>query len=225
MRRMFGALAVGLFAAAAASGHALYVVPDGQDPGKLVVVFSDDLSPDAKVKTETWKKFDGLTLSAKGAGGAVTAVKTTRGEHCLTAAAPAGTAVIFGQVDYGVYTKAGGKPTFVKYYPKAVVGGVPADGGQTDAAFQLVPVVEAGKVRFRVLADSKPAAGVKVEVLLPEKKDKAEATTGGDGLTPSYEGAGRYAATARRVEEKSGESSGQKYEQVSHVATLVVDVK
>jgi hypothetical protein len=225
MRRMIGAVAVGLAAAAAAAGHELYVVPDGGDPGKITIVFGHGVKPDKNVKPETWKKFEGLKLSARGADGAVTEVKWEKAEHCFKAAAPAGSRVVFGQVDYGVSTRAGGKPTLVRYYPKAVVVGVPADGGKTDAAFQLVPVAEAGKVRFRVLAGGKPAAGVTVEVTAPEKDEPAEATTDADGLTPAFEGVGRFLAAARRVEVASGESNGQKYEQVSHVATLVADVK
>ena len=225
MRRMFGALVVGLSAVAVAHGHALYIVPAAGDGGQVTVVFSDDLSPDARIKPATWKKFDGLRLTAVAADGKTTELTPASGDHCLTASAPAGTRVLFGQVDYGVSTKGGGKPTFVKYYPRAILGGPPADGGKADAALQIVPKPEAGKVRFQVLADGKPAAGVKVSVIAPEKKEPAEATTDEHGLTPAYEGAGRYGVTARRVEEKSGEARGEKYEQVSHVATLVVDVK
>jgi uncharacterized GH25 family protein len=227
MPRLLGAWLVGLAATAIAQAHALYVVPDLADSAKLVVVFSDDLSPDAKIKAETWKKMDGLKLTARSADGTTTDVKWERAEHSLKATVPAGTRVVFGKINYGVSTR-GAKPTLVHFYPKAIVGAVPVDGGKIGEAvgLEIVPKVEGGKVRFQVLAAGKPVAGAKVAVMLPEKKDeKGDATTDDQGLTPAFEGTGRYGVTVRHSEEKAGEANGQKYELTNHVATLVMDVK
>ena len=90
MPRLLGALLVGLAAAAAAQAHALYLVPDPADATKLVVVFSDDLAPDANIKDATWKKIDGLKLTARSADGTTADVKWERGNHCLKATVPAG---------------------------------------------------------------------------------------------------------------------------------------
>ncbi|MGL6095526.1 MAG: DUF4198 domain-containing protein [Fimbriiglobus sp.] len=224
MRRMMTALFLGLSAAAAAHAHAVYVVPTAD--GQIVVVFSDDLKPDARIKDATWRKLDGLTLTAKSADGTATPVKLEKGEHSLKATVPAGTRVVVGAVDYGVSTK-GTKPALLKFYPKAVLGELTA-GGKSAAGLDIVPSVEAGKVRFQVLAAGKPVAGAKVSVMLPEKKgdaEKADATTDETGQTPAFEGTGRFAVTVRHVEPTAGERNGEKYEQVTHVATLVVDVK
>ena len=130
MRRMICALAVGLVAAAAAAGHRTVRRPDGGDPGKVIVVFGHGVTPDKNVKAETWKKLEGLKLSARGADGKATDVKWEKAEHCFKAAAPAGSRVVFGQADAGVTTRAGGKPTLVRYYPKAVMAASPRTAGR-----------------------------------------------------------------------------------------------
>lgn len=227
MIRLLGALFVGLAATAVAQAHALYVVPDSADPAKAVVVFSDTLDPDANIKDATWKKLDSLKLTARAADGNATDVKCERGEHCLKAIVPAGTKVVSGYINYGVSTR-GEKPALIHFYPKAIVGAIPADGGKIGDAvgLEIVPKVEGGKVRFQVLAAGKPVAGASVGVMLPGKKDaKGDVTTDEQGFTTAFDGTGRYGVTIRHVEPKAGEVGGQKYDQVTHVATLVADVK
>lgn len=228
MNRLFAALAVCIAAAAAVRGHAVYLVPDAADAGKITVVFSDDLNPDAKVREATWKKLDGFKLTARTASGTATVAPCEKGEHCLKALVPADARLVFGQVDYGVSTRHVEKPTFVKFYPKAILGPIPADGGKIGEACELevVPSVEGSKVRFQVLAAGKPVAGAAVSVMIPAKNgEKADATTDDRGFIPAFVGTGRYAATVRRAEEKAGEADGQKFAAINRVATLVVDVK
>jgi uncharacterized GH25 family protein len=227
MSRLFGALLLGLAVAAVAHAHALYLVTDARDATKVLVVFGDELAPDETTKEATWKRFDGLKLSARDKAGKDTPVKFTRGKGHLLATVPAGTQVVFGEVEYGLFAKGKGAPKLIKYYPKAIVGAVPDDGGRLgkSAGLEIVPKAEAGKVRFQVLARGKPVAGVTVSVLLPKEKGEAEAKTDEEGWTKSFDGAGRYGVTCRKVEPKGGERDGKKYDGVSHTATLVVDVK
>jgi uncharacterized GH25 family protein len=226
MRRSFGALLAILATAVAAHGHALYLVPDAADPGKAVVVFGHALAPE-KVKDGTWKRFAGLKLTAVDESGKTTELKFTEASDHLAVAVPPGTRVIFGQVDSGIYAKEGAKPKLVRYYPKAILGAEPAD--RTAVAnpplLEILPVRDGGKTRFRVVMKGQPVAGARVEVLLPEKQEHADATTDEAGLTPGFEGVGRFGVTARVDEPKSGEVNGQKYEAIAHTATLVVDVK
>ncbi len=232
MRRMIGAVVVGLLATAAVQAHALYVVANlGNATTQITLVFSDDLNPDPRVKDATWKKLDGTKLSVKTRTGTVTEVKTEKGEACLKAAytvteAGSDPSVIFTTVDYGVSTK-GEKASRVFFYPKGIVGEVPADGGKLGekCGLEVVPKVEGGKVRFQVLAAGKPVKDAKVSVMLPKDDAKDTATTDEAGWTQAFDGAGRYGVTVRHVEAKGGEVNGTKYEQTSHVATLVVDVK
>lgn len=233
MRRMIGAVVVGLAAAAAVQAHAVYIVANlGDASTQVTVVFSDDLNPDPRVKDATWKKFDGVKLSARTASGKIIAVKPEKGEACLkatiraTAPTPDDPRVIYGSIDYGVSTK-GEKSSRVRFHPKAIVGPIPADGGTLGEAcgLEIVPKVEGGKVRFRVLAAGKPVKDAAVTVLLPKDDQKDTATTDEAGWTPAFDGTGRYGVTVRRVEPTAGEVNGTKFEQTSDVATLVVDVK
>jgi hypothetical protein len=45
-----------------------------------------------------------------------------------------------------------------------------------------------------------------------------------DGFTPEYDGSGRFAVVAKRVEAKSGEHAGKKYDEARTYATLVCDI-
>jgi uncharacterized GH25 family protein len=230
MRRWFSALCVGFLSVAVASGHAVLIVPSSDDPTKATIVFSDSLQPDDRVKAESWKKLEGMKLRAIKADGTSSEIAWKQGEHSISVNAPTGTKVIQGVVDYGVYQKGDAKPMFIKFYPKAIVGSVPSDGGVTDVALQVVPSIDAGKVRFRVLLNGKPMKDAKVSVLVPTAKgddahSKPPATTDEAGYTQAFEAKGQYGVTARHSEAKSGEADGKKYESINHVATLVVDVK
>ncbi len=223
MRRLLAATAIGLFVAAFASAHALYITVAGE---KIVVVFSDNLEPDAKVKEATWKKVGTPTFSARDARGKATEVKTEAGESCLKATVPAGTTMISGTVPYGISTH-GDKPKLQTYYPKAVLAGTTGRDATIGASaiLEIVPEVEAGKVRFLVLAKGKPVAKAEVSVLVPEKKEIEKATTDDKGLTAAFDAKGRYGVVVRMVEAKAGELKGEKYEEVGAVATLVFDAK
>jgi uncharacterized GH25 family protein len=221
--RCITSLAFGLVLVAFAQAHALYITTAGE---KVVVVFSDNLEPDTKVKEATWKKVGTPTLSARDAKGKVTEVKTEAGESCLKAMVPAHTAMLYGTVPYGVSAH-GDKPKLLTYYPKAILdGGTGRDAtiGKT-AILEIVPEVEAGKVRFLVLAKGKPVAKAEVSVLVPEKGEPEKATTDDKGLTPAFDAKGRYGVTVRLTETKAGELKGEKYEEVGSTATLVVSVK
>jgi hypothetical protein len=227
MRRLFAVMIFMIGLTLAAQAHAPYIVAEGGDAAKAIVIFSDELKPDDRIKEATWKKMSGLKLVARNAAGTETPVEWSQGEHCLKCAAPVGTQVIYGRVEYGTFAKGENKPMFLVYYPKTILGAIPADAGNVaTAGLDVLPKVEAGKVRFQVLLNGKPTSGIKLSLILPEgAKDKAEATTDEQGLTQAFEAKGRYGVTARFSETKSGESAGVKYETVMHVATLVVDVK
>lgn len=226
MARMFGVLLLGIATAAVAQAHALFLIP-GAEATKVLVVFGDQLAPDEATKDATWKRLEGLKLSARDGAGKVTPVKHTKEKGHLLATVPAGTQVVFGEVEYGLYAKGDATPMLIKYYPKTIIGAVPADGGKLDDAVEVdvVPKVESGKVRFRVLARGKPVAGAGVGVMVPGKKEEAQEKTDEAGWTKAFEESGKYGVTYRQVEKKGGERDGKKFDGVSHTATLVVDVK
>ena len=220
MIRSLFVLAVLVAAPFVALAHMVYVVPDA-DGKTIVVVFSDTLDPDTKVTTD---KLAGLKLTGHTADGKSVAVEAKREPHQFTATLPAGTAVVSGDVIYGLMTKSE-KPTLLVYHPKAVTGG--ATGAKAtvgeSAALEVVPVTEGGKTRFRLLAKGKPVAGSEGNVLLPDGK-KEKVTTDKEGYTAAFEGSGRFAAWLRHSEVRAGEHDGKKFEEVRRYATLVADV-
>jgi uncharacterized GH25 family protein len=220
MYRMFGALVVGLFAVAAAHGHFTFVVPDASG-SSAKLIFSDDLNPDTNVSVE---KIAGTKLTLRDAAGKDTPLELKKGEGCYLVSLPgSGPRVVFGTTDYGVMQKGDAKPYLLVYYPKALVGEVPAKAATVGARLEVVPAGEPGKPRFRVLADGKPAAEAEVTVLVPGSA-KQMVKTDKEGLTPAFAASGRYGVFARWTEAKSGEHAGKKYEEVRHYATLVADV-
>ena len=94
----------------------------------------------------------------------------------------------------------------------------------TDSRVRHLPVVEGGKVRFKVLTKGKPLAKAEVSVTA-DGKESVKRTTDDAGLTPATEGSGRYAAYVRHTSETPGEIDGKKYDVLADYATLVVDVK
>lgn len=220
MRRFLLTLLTSAVAAACGFAHFVYVVPaaDGQS---VTVVFSEDLKPDENVPIE---KIASLKLTSV-ANGKPTPVSCQAGEHRLTAPLPAGTKTVYGSVTYGLMTR-GEKPSLLVYHPKAVLTG--SSEAETtvgkEAALEAVPVVTDGKVKFRLLAAGKPVADAEGSLLLPNGETE-KVKTDKDGYTAAFTGSGRYAVWLRHTEPKAGEHAGQKYAEVRHYATLVVDVK
>lgn len=77
MRQILGIVLLGL-TTAVVHAHALLLVPADNDPSKIQVVYSDDFAPDLNIKDATWKRFEGLKLSARDSSGKITAVKHTK---------------------------------------------------------------------------------------------------------------------------------------------------
>ncbi len=223
MRRLLLSLAFGLTLVAFAQAHAIFITASGE---KVVVVFSDSLEPDTKVKEATWKRVGTPTLSARDTKGKVTEVKTESAEASLKATVPAGTAIVYGTVPYGISTR-GDKPKLLTFYSKAVLDGSTGKAATLGnaAVLEIVPEVEAGKVRFLVLAKGKPVAKTEVGVMVPEKNETETVTTDDKGLTPAFDAKGRFGVTVRVTEAKAGELKGEKYDEVGLTATLVFKAK
>jgi len=220
MCRMFGAAAVGLLAVAVAQAHFTFVVPDaGGSSAK--VIFSDDLNPDPNVSVE---KIANTKLTLRDAAGKESPLETKKGDGCYLVNLPGGgPRVVYGTTEFGVSQKGTDKPYLLVYYPKALVGSVPEKLAATGAKLEVVPAGGSGQVQFRVVSEGKAAADVEVTVLLPASGKKA-VKADKDGLTPAFDGSGRYGVFARLTEAKTGEHAGKKYEEVRHYATLVAEV-
>jgi hypothetical protein len=197
----------------------VYLVP-AKDGQSLTVVFSDSLDPDENVKMD---KLAGLKLVAR-TDGKDAPVDCTKGDHSFAAKSPKGASVVYGTVVYGLLSKSA-KPTLLMYHPKAVLGGAAAKDSTVgeSTALEIVPVSEAGKTRFRLLAKGKPVAAAEGTVVLPDGT-KEKVMTDKDGYTPEFEKTGRYAAYMKLTEARTGEHDGKTYVEVRHYATLVADV-
>lgn len=223
MHRYFTALIASVAAAAAASAHFVFVVP-AADGKAVTVVFSDSLEPDENVPVA---KIAGLKLTAKSAGGKTAPVELKAAEHALSGTFPtAGPQMTYGSVTYGMMSRKDTKPALLVYHPKAVAAGVSAADATIgkDCPLEAVPVTEAGKTRFRLLAAGKPVVAAEGSVVLPDGK-KEKLKTDADGYTQAFAGTGRYGVWLRNVAATAGDHGGEKYEEVRHYATLVADVK
>ena len=206
----------------AAFAHMVYIVPNADGPG-AIVVFSDTLAADPKV---AMTKLQGLKLTARFEAGKETPVELTTAEHQLTAAKGfEGAKVVSGSVTYGFSSKAE-VPALIVYHPKFVAAGVTGKEATVGekCALEIVPVTVGGKTRFQLLAAGKPVENGEGTVTRPDGK-KEPLKTDKDGFTAAFEATGRYAAYLRHVEAKPGEHEGKKYAEAKHYATLVVDVK
>lgn len=219
----FLAFAITLAAAATASAHFPFLVPDGPDKGKAV--FSDSLKPDsAGVPVD---KIAGTKLAVIDNGKAAELSWThDKAANCYTFAVPgSGSRIVVGTTDYGVLQRGDSKPFHLRYYAKAIFGDIPVEEKATAGALvplELIPIVDSGKLRFKVVAGGKPMAKVEVTVLIPGEEKSKVVVTDDAGLTSTFDKSGAYGAYARMAEAKSGEQGGKKYEEVRNYATLVV---
>jgi uncharacterized GH25 family protein len=220
---MCAAAFLAAIAVATTQAHFPFIVPES-DGTSAKVVFSDDLNPDMNVNIE---KIASTKLTLRDRGGKESALEWKKGDGFYAVNVPGtGTRIVYGVTDYGVLQKGDTKPFKLAYYPKAVVGA--AIGKESTVGeklpLEIVAFRELGKVKFQVLAAGKPVADAEVTVLLPGSGKKA-AKTDKNGFTTEFDGSGRYGATAKVIETKTGDHAGKKYEEIRNYATLVCDIE
>ena len=201
-----------LWGAIPASAHFVYIVPDGA--AGVAVVLSENLEPDPNVGTD---RFADTKLQVRDSQGQDEPITLTKAEDCFKAAVPGkGPRIVFGRSELGVLARGTGKPL--------LLGPVPAEARTLGKVtpVEIVPVGAVPQLRFQVLSQGKPAAGIDVSILTPSDKSE-KVVTDDKGLTPVVSEAGRYAVWARIVEAKPGELGGKKYEEIRHYPTLVCD--
>ena len=206
-----------------ACAHFPFLVPDGPSKGKAV--FSDTLKPDDKgVPVD---KIAGTKLAVLASGKAADLTLTLdKAANCYTFEVQGtGSRIVVGTTDYGVLQRGEGKPMWLRYYPKAIFGDIPAVENATAGPIvplELVPIVDGGKLKFKALAAGKALAKAEVTVMIPGEEKTKVVVTDESGMTAAFDIAGPYGAYVRQVEAKSGEQGGKKYEEVRNYATLVV---
>ena len=223
MSRMIVAPLFLLLTVSLAQGHFPFVVPEGK--GDIArVVFSDDLNPDTAVNIE---KIANTKLTLRDAAGKESALEWKKGEGFYTVNIPgSGTRVVYGVTDYGVLQKGEGKPFKLVYCPKAIVGSATAKEATVGEKLELevLAVASSSKTKFQVRAAGKPVPELEVTVILPDVTKKA-VKTDKEGFTPEFESRGRYGVIAKRIESKTGEHAGKKFDETRTYATLVCDIE
>lgn len=219
MNRILSCMLLALGAIGFAQAHFVFVTPD---PGGATarVVMSENLTPDIGVAMIAGGKFSLLD-----AHGSSTSLTLTKAEpNFFTVALPgSGTRIVQGTTDLGVMARGQGKPHWLIYYPKALVGD--AFHGRTlggSVPVELVPVGKAGSFKLKLIARGQPLPDSEIAVILPngdEKKVKTDA----NGESIAFTAEGRYGAWARFWEANPGERDGKKYEEVRNYATIVFD--
>lgn len=221
MYRMLVASAVTLLVVASAIAHYPFLVPESSG-ASAKLIFSDSLAPDTMVNLDA---IAATKLTLRDSKGHESTLECKKGEGFFTLDLPgSGTRVVYGVTEYGVLQVGETKPFKLVYYPKAVLGTTASKEAAIGEKLplEIVPVSVFGKLKFQVLAGGKPLADAEVNVIPPQGKKKP-VKTDKDGLTPEFDGHGRYGATAKQIQAKSGDFAGKKYEEVRNYATLVID--
>lgn len=210
----------------AAYAHFPYVVPKAEG-AKVEVVFSDSLEADKKVPIDRISK---TTLFWVNATNKPIALDWTKGEHSLLADLPGREAQVIGGVsDYGFHQSkhTQNKPVWLKYYPKAILG--PVSASETarlgdKVPLEILPVVSGGSITFQARLKGKPLADAEFGVLVPGEPAGQKIMADEKGLLAvRFDKPGRYGVRVAYFEPSIGELDGNKYEEIRHYATLVLD--
>jgi hypothetical protein len=203
------ALLAALTVTTVSHAHFVFVYPT-EDKGEVRLVFGHGAAPDPKTPASRCEK---TTLTARSAEGQESKLTTEKGDgNFFKAKLATPPSVVFGATETAVSQREGADPTCTTYFPKVVFGDPFAKSAEVGKAVpvELVAVKDGEKLRFKLLADGKPAQGIEVTVGVPGKEGEGEVVkTDKDGLTPAFAEHGRYAVAARVVDDKPGELDGK----------------
>jgi len=205
--------------------HLIYIyVPAGQN--EVRAVFGHGAYPDGSSSLDRLEKIE---LKSRDKAGTVRPLALSKADGHYYAAEWDGfqPIVVFGVASVGVTQRGEQPPQLTTYYPKTVIGDPFAESARVGEALKLeiLPVLEEGGVRFQVVFMGKPLENASVEVTTSEDKFGAETIkTNAEGMTPVYLGSGRFSVSALGLVPSSGEFEGQPYENIRHIASLVIDM-
>ncbi len=216
MRSIIAALFIAV-TALPARAHFLWVVPEADGHNARVIV-SETLAVDPRVDIAI---LTGAKLQWRDAQGRDVQLTLTRAGHVFTVPVQSASGVVHGYADLGV-RPSGERVYRLHYYPKTIVGNPFAAAALGDQPIEIVPTGSPSATRLKVLVAGKPAAGVDVNLVLPDGSDDV-VSTGADGLTDVLPGRGRYGAWARHWEQIGGTLNGKPFDHTRHYAMLVFD--
>lgn len=229
--KRFLVVAVGLVVAVTtfahvARAHFTYVVPSA-DRSKLQIIFSDSLEPDRKASIDKILK---TTLFGVDGNGKQAPVKWTKSDHAFLADLPSrDIRVIAGVSDYGFHQSkhTQDKPVWLKYYPKAILGDVSATESSQlgeKVPLEISPLISGGRITFQARWKGKPLTDGEFGVLVPSASAGQKIASDSNGMIKAhFDKPGRYGVRVGYFEPTAGELDGNKYVEIRHYATLVVD--
>lgn len=129
-------------------------------------------------------------------------------------------------LEYGVISR-GGTPFLLKYYGKAYASALPGTWRAVDKPdllpLEISPRLDRTQVVLHVTWQTRPAAGVEVNVAGPGLNEDLQGTTDESGdFRCALADSGLYSIRARLVETTAGETNGQKYDDIRHYSTLTI---
>jgi uncharacterized GH25 family protein len=209
-----------------ACAHFTYLVPSA-DRLKLQIIFSDSLEPDKNASIDKILK---TTLFTVDGTGKQAPVKWTKSENAFLADLPSrDIRVVAGVTDYGFHQSkhTQNKPVWLKYYPKAILGDVSAtESGQLveKVPLEISPLVSGGQITFQARWKGKPLADGEFGVLVPGESAGQKIASDSNGtIKAQFDKPGRYGVRVGYFERIDGELDGNRYVEIRHYATLVVD--
>ena len=225
MKRMFGAVVVGLLMVTVAEAHFVFIVPDSSGT-TAKVIFSDNLKPDERVNIEKIAATKLRVIAGTEKPKPLT-WKLDKAFYSLDLAGE-GTRVVGGTTEYGVLQKGETPPFVLRYHSKAILGPVtgvekPMLGEETP--LEITASVQDGKLQFQAFLKGKPLPKAELTVIVPGEEE-SEVVVGDDqGQSKGFTKVGTYAVRVKYEEKVAGEQGGKKYESIRHYATLVIDWK
>ena len=231
--RYFLAICLSLVALHAANAHFIWLVPTA-DPERIEIYFGDRLKPDQPkfLKTIAHTKLKVHDLRGKSIPVLITPNGKADEDHYVVEVPGKGVREITGHCLWGVHIlKELGEdtPFLLNYYPKAILGDLSqwhSRSGANSAKVEIIPALQDGKLRLRVLSDGKPTPRTYLTVLIPgQDKVGSYRTTSKGEYSLAVSRSGTYAIwTQGKTEQKSGTYRGKKYEEIRHYATLTVTI-
>ena len=215
-KHLFAAVVAWLIAAATASAHWVWIVPEKDAARQAQLFFAHGLEPEDKASL--MERIAEAKVWARD-GDADKALEPAKKKTFYQLTLPKNVTTTGGINTYGVVAKGKDKPFLLIQCPKLVIGSDPRPWARLP--LEMAPMRDGDAVRVQVFFEGKPApAGLKISVHGDD--DKKELTTDAKGIVTLKPGAGLVALTVPHTVATAGEHGGKKYEVTRYSASLVL---
>jgi hypothetical protein len=209
--------------AATAKAHFVFLLPPIAGSNDATIIWSDTPAADPQISTEALARGTVRVLSADGTWGETQSTPGNANGIWRTVAVANETKALVAQADYGLVNRGEGFVYLVKYAAKweRTVG----LGVKANLWLELQPIRTSNGIAFTVFQNGQPLPNADVSIYEPNGGKLRTVKTDDKGVTPSFAGAGQYAARVMAFDSTAGESEGRKYKGTYHYSTLVTDYR